>query len=224
MSAQEIVELGENQLPVIAYVDEKEDERDNFFNDAYDSGLFSEIHLIEAHPDIEKTLSEIQDKHIDAFITDFNLTEEGPVGYNGAELVSRLLSVRHEFPCFIRTSYEEDALAVSLDVNRVYSKKAYHDEHSALPIFRRISLQIEKYQETIKLWKSEHERLLKIPTSDRSAEEIDELLEIDGKLEAAFGADATIPKSLKEELFSGRVQMHEEAEKLIQEIKKELGE
>ena len=37
---------GEGPRPNIAYIDELEDARDNFFNDAYDSGLFAQINRL----------------------------------------------------------------------------------------------------------------------------------------------------------------------------------
>lgn len=211
-------------LPAIAYVDEKEDERSNFFNDAFDSGYFSEIHLIEAYPKISDTLSILFELQIDAFITDFNLTEEGPVGYSGEHLVERILAVRQGFPCFIRTSYEEDALAVSVDVNRVYSKNEAADEHAGSPLFKRVSLQIQKHHHLMDEWRDELSLLLDIPAAERTATDVSMLLELDTKLEAAMGADAAIPFEVKKEIFSKRNDLHARAKKLIADMKRELGD
>ena len=136
---------GEGPRPNIAYIDEKEDERDNFFNDAYDSGLFAQIHRVEPLQSIEEMLAFVLSLDIDALIADFNLTEAAPLEYSGEQLVERFLEVRADFPCFIMTSYEKDALSSSADVNRVYSKDISADAHSDRSLLERIALQIKKH-------------------------------------------------------------------------------
>lgn len=223
MSIEHVLEEA-HELPVIAYVDEKEDERANFYTDAYDSGLFAHIHLINASPNLEDTLAEIFSLEIDAFVTDFNLTEEGAVEYNGERLVEEVLARRKDFPCFIRTSFESDALAESIDVNRVYSKDVTADEHSGNPLFKRVALQIQKHKEQVKSWEEELQKLLGIIDTDRTAKHVERILELDTKLEASIGADAMLPKEVKRELFGTRASLHQQTEKLIEQMKQELGE
>ena len=70
---------GEGPRPNIAYIDEIEDARDNFFNDAYDSGLFAKIYRVEPLQSIEEMLAFDLSLDIDALIADFNLTEAAPL-------------------------------------------------------------------------------------------------------------------------------------------------
>ena len=66
---------GEDSRPNIAYIDEKEDERDNFFNDAYHRGLFAQIYRVVLLQSIEEMLALVLSLDIDSLIADFNLTE-----------------------------------------------------------------------------------------------------------------------------------------------------
>lgn len=208
--------------PSIAYVDEQPDERDNFFGDAYDSGLFEEIHLIAPNPDIDVTLAELKELKIEALVTDFNLSAAGPLGYSGEELVARFLRIRNEFPCFIRTSWEEDALRTSADVNRVYSKNARQDERAGRTLFHRIELQIQHYKKQIDRWRFELDELMAIEPAKRNAAHVEQILELDGKLESSIGDDMGLPKDVKKSLFDVRDSLLEETELLVTEMKRAL--
>lgn len=210
--------------PNIAYIDEKDDERDNFFTDAFDSELFAEIYRVEPLQNIDEMLAYILSLDMDALITDFNLTEAAPLEYSGEQLVERFLAVRAEFPCFIRTSYEEDALSSSADVNRVYSKDISADAHSGRSLFERIALQIKKHQELVEGWQVELEKLVAIPAEERRARDVERLIELDHKLEATLGADAQVPKGVKVDVLAKRHELLDETEKLIADIRRELGE
>lgn len=210
--------------PSIAYVDEQPDERDNFFGDAYDSELFENIYLIAPDPDINVTLAELIELKIEALVTDFNLSDAGPAGYSGEDLVAKLLSIRREFPCFIRTSFEEDALRTSADVNRIYSKNPRDDERAGRTLFHRIVLQIERYERQIATWVSELEALMAIAPAERNAADIERILELDGKLESSIGEDMALPEDTKKSLFDVRDRLLEETERLVIEMKRALGE
>ena len=212
------------EIPSIAYVDEKEDERDNFFMDAYDSGFFSNVFVIDAYPTLEETMSKLLEHEFDAFVTDFNLAEEGGVPYTGEDLVAAMLTVKEGFPCFVRTSHEPDALAVSEDVNRVYSKDTAAEEHSDKPIFLRIDLQIKKYHKRLDGWRKEIDALLLVDASDRDAKVVSRILELDHKLEAAIGADVGLPMEVKSQVFGRRTELHDQTEKLIEDMKRQLGD
>ena len=146
---------GEGPRPNIAYINEKEDERDNFFNDAYDSGLFAKIYRVEPRQSFGEMLAFVLSLNIDALIADFNLTEAAPLEYFCEQFVERFLEVRADFLCFIMTSYEKDALSSSADVNRVYSKDISADAHSDRSLFERIALQIKKHRDLVESWQDE---------------------------------------------------------------------
>jgi hypothetical protein len=210
--------------PSIAYVDEQPDERDNFFGDAYDSELFEHVHLVAPDPDINVTLAELMELKIEALVTDFNLTDAGPLNYSGADLVARFRDIRKEFPCFIRTSWEEDALRTSSDVNRVYSKNPKDDERAGRTLFHRIALQIEHYEREIADWRQELGELMAIDPAERNAADVERILELDGKLESSVGDDVGLPADVKKSLFDVRDSLLEETERLVADMKRALNE
>jgi hypothetical protein len=210
-----------NELPNIAYVDEVKDERDNFFNDAYDSELFGTIHVLPPEANLGDLVNTLLDLNIDALITDFNLSEAGPLNYDGEQLVSAFLAVRSDFPCFIRTSYDEAAFASSEDVNRVYSKNTTGDENAGRYLFKRIVLQINHHRRRVSQWQDELAALLEL---ERTAPIVERILELDNKIEASFAKDQALPKHVKESLFETENNLIAQTERLISEMKRALGE
>ena len=207
----------------IAYVDEEKSERDNFFGDAFDSGLFAEIYLVHPLEKLDDTISELLDLKIDALVSDYRLSDAAPVGYSGEDIVERFQSIRRDFPCFIRTSHEDQALKTSGDVNRVYSKGTT-SEHPSTSLFKRISLQVERYQRQVGEWQEELQQLLEVPAETRNASDVERILELDSLLESSVGDDARIPVAVKEALFSTRDDLIAETQKLVDEMKRALGD
>lgn len=208
--------------PSIAYVDEQEDERDNFFTDAYDSDLFQEIYLIHPSSDMDATVAELLELKIEALVTDFNFSAGGPMGYSGEDLAAQFLTFRNGFPCFIRTSWEEEAYHASSDVNRVYSKDITKDKVIGRVLFDRIILQIESHKRQIANWASKLEALMAIAPADRNAADIDDILDLDEKLESSIGGDIALSQDAKRSLFDIRDGLLEEAERLVDDMKRAL--
>lgn len=209
----------ESPRPSIAYVDEIEDERDNFLTDAFDSELFENIFVLPPESNIEDLINKLLDLHIDALVTDFNLSEAGPLSYNGEQLVSAFLAARSNFPCFIRTSYDELALKSSDDVNRVYSKNAANDRNAGRNLFNRIALQVEHHRRRSNEWQDELQSLLDKEPAQRTAADIERIIELDSEIEAGIGKDMAIPARIKKGLFDKESELIEETERLIAEIK-----
>ncbi|NOT65670.1 MAG: hypothetical protein HOP06_06560 [Methylotenera sp.] len=220
MTVSEIPSV-DNERPNIAYVDEVEDERDNFYNDAYDSGLFSSIHILAPEPELDNLVNTLLELNIDALVTDFKLSDASPLNYNGEQLVSAFLAVRSDFPCFIRTSYDEDAFASSEDVNRVYSKITTDDANAGRYLFRRVVLQVNQYRRHISEWQEELVKLLEL---ERTGPVIERILELDTKIEASLGKDQALPKHVKEKLLETENSLIRETERLISEMRRALGE
>lgn len=210
--------------PTIAYIDEVEDERANFSSDAFDSDLFAEVHQIHPVPDLHEMIEMLLDLEFDALVSDFNLTDVGGITYTGEDLVSAFLEVKADFPCFIRTSFEEVAVESSHDVNRVYSKNLSADEDHGRSLFERIFRQVTVYRQSVKEWSKELEALLEIAVEDQTAADIERMIELDSKLEASLGNDARIPKAVKEKLLRRNSDLIGETERLILEIKRALGD
>lgn len=215
-------------LPSIAYVDESEDERSNFHTDAIDSELFDQI--ITLHPDdkLEDLVAKLVDLRIDALISDFNLSDAGPKTYTGAEVVEAFLQVRADFPCFIMTSFAEDAMISSSDVNRVYSKDRQKEHADRRNLFKRISYQVDHHRARLAEWEAEFDALTAIAPETLTAPQADRLLQLDSLLEAHFSADQAVAGSIKRQLlkrtglFEKRDELIGETEKLIDAMKRAL--
>lgn len=217
-------------LPTIAYVDESKDERDNFYGDAYETGYFAEIHLLGPENDLKSLVDKLIELDIDALVSDFNLSDDRPNPYNGADVVEAFLARRHNFPCFIRTSFDQDAMGSSSDVNRVYSKNSPEELAVGRDLFRRISLQVDHHRKKIEELGHEYDELIAIPPADRSAGQIDRLVELDDALEQSFAADQNFTTTAKRELldrnglFAKQGELVEQTKKLILAMKQKLGD
>lgn len=217
-------------LPSIAYVDESEDERSNFHGDAIDSGLFDQIFTLHPDDKLDDLIDKLVDLRIDALISDFNLSDAGPKTYTGAQVVEAFLKVRADFPCFIRTSYDEDAMISSSDVNRVYSKDIQEEQTFGRNLFKRISHQVEHHRARVSEWEAEFDALSALTPGGLTAPQVDRLLQLDNLLEAQFSADQALAGSVKRQLlnrtglFEKRDQLIGETEKLIDAMKRALGD
>ena len=62
-------------------------------------------------------------ENYDAIITDHKLNEENSnIQFDGIDLVEAILKRRIDFPCFILTSFDDEAVRDGEDVNIVYIK------------------------------------------------------------------------------------------------------
>jgi hypothetical protein len=206
-------------LPSIAYIDEEADARDDFTTDAFQSGLFETIHALAPEPDLEVMVNTLLELRIDAIVSDFRLTEAGPVGYTGEELVNAFLEKRADFPCFIQTSVDDLALKAADDVNRVYSKNPNADTGGREMFFRRIVLQIERHHTRLAEWREELEKLLAIDREKLSEADIDRIVELDQSVEEHFGLDGAVSRRTKRNILSDAKLMERE-DVLIAETEK----
>tara|TARA_R110000824_G_C15231122_1_gene678569 strand:+ start:7513 stop:8190 length:678 start_codon:yes stop_codon:yes gene_type:complete len=217
------------ELPMIVYVDEDEDAREDFYIDAKKSGMFGDVVILSPEPLISDMLDLLLNMNFDALVSDFRLSDASPVEYSGTDLVDAFLAIRSDFPCFIRTSYDNDALHASNDVNRVYSKGTKAGEQVERSLLERISLQIERHRKHMLEWCEELDDILKIDRAKLSALQIERIVELDGKIEAHLGADVPVAVEAKKALLSGDFaeKQHElmvETERLIAEMKQALDE
>ncbi|WP_066659915.1 MULTISPECIES: hypothetical protein [unclassified Sphingomonas] len=216
------------ERPVIAYVDEDEDALEDFLIDADNSNLFREVIILKPEAHLADMVEALLALPIDALVSDFRLSDASPVEYDGGKLVSAYLATRADFPCFIRTSWDNDALHGTDDVNRVYSKEGGSQDLNR-PLFERISLQIAHYKQQLQIWSDELETLLAIDRSTLSAAQIERIVELDTRIEAQFGADHAVSQAARRAIFDGglysrRQELLADTEKLIADIKRSLGE
>ncbi|MBD3831982.1 MAG: hypothetical protein IE910_01310 [Brevundimonas sp.] len=225
-----MAEVVETLKPSIAYIDEHEDARADFFTDAYQSGLFNDVHVLPPEATLDKMLEKLFELGVDAVISDFQLTEAGPVDYNGEGLVEAVIARRAGFPCFIQTSFDEAALQAADDVNRVYSKNPNAGTGGREQFLQRIALQVDRHHARLTAWRTELEGLLATDRNVLTGVQVDRILELDHAIEENMGADDPIAKQAKrdllnnENLTSRQVELIDETEKLIAKMRRALDE
>jgi len=179
----------------IAYVDESDADTRKFQRFSYN---YFEVVPIFPNDSIEETCNAILESHVDAIISDFDFSEQlSTVHYDGTDLVSLFLKKREDFPVFILTSYEDDAISKGEDVNIIYEKKEMDEGEKFL---ERVKAQIEKYKHKLE---TEENRLLELISESKkrklNASEIEELSELDSKIEKALDKESRIPNILRDD-------------------------
>lgn len=199
----------------IAYVDESESDTRRFQRFSYNH--FEVIPFIPKDS-IEETCNEILESHVDAIISDFDFSEQlSTVHYDGTDLVSLFLKKREGFPVFILTSYEDDAISKGEDVNIIYEKKEMDEGEMFL---QRVKAQIEKYKHKAEV---EETRLLELISESKrrklDAFEMQELAELDSKIEKALDKESQIPNILRDDKEASELS---ELLKKVDELAKKL--
>lgn len=179
----------------IAYIDEDESDTRKF--QRFSFNYFDVIPFIPK-VSIEETCTDILDSHVDAIISDFDFAEQlSTIHYDGTDLVSLFLKKRENFPVFILTSYEDDAISKGEDVNIIYEKKEMDEGETFL---QRVKAQIEKYKYKLEV---EENRLLELIAESKKrkldASEREELAELDSKIEKALDKESRIPNILRDD-------------------------
>ena len=96
--------------------------------------------------------------HCSALIADYRLSEHmAGVEFNGAELVQEYQRRFDRFPCFVATSFAEEAIQESIDTNIVFPKSDFlraggsgESPDSELPFFVRCA---GKWTSTGRTWR-----------------------------------------------------------------------
>ena len=140
----------------ILFIDEEKDQHDNFLD--YMDKIEDKVEVKCLYPEenIEAMIQVFEDEHPDAIVTDHQLNEikteiQYNVSYNGAELVNAYRDIRPNFPCFVITSYDNDAISTSKDVNLVYVKILMNggEEGAKAKFHDKMVEQIDKYKKSI---------------------------------------------------------------------------
>jgi HPt (histidine-containing phosphotransfer) domain-containing protein len=191
----------------ILFIDEEETQHDQFLD--YFELVCPEITPKCMFPTstIEEMLGIIEEIKPDAIVTDFKLNDikidiKYTVKYNGIELIKSIRSQMDDFPCFVVTSFDDDAVNDTDDVNLVYIKdvlKTKKDNDKAKVTFaERIISQIDKYQSKIGNAKKELMTLLdKRKAGNATAIDEEKIIELDTFLEKTYDNTFVVPKEMK---------------------------
>lgn len=205
----------------VAYIDEMDSDIRSFKRSVLlRANEKFEVVAIKPKAEIKETVSVIFENFVDAVVADFRLSEEDPtIHYNGSDLIKEILNIREDFPVFILTSFEDDAVDKGFDVNIVYEKI---DVQETSKFFDKVILQIKKYKAKIE---SAELRILELSDKRKndllSNSEEQELLELDSLVEKSLDKKSKLPIDLKISSNSKRLEeLLTKADKIIEAIKK----
>jgi len=213
----------------IVFVDESQDDIDHFHDyiEGHNLSELLEVVDIPPEPSIQESIDKIFDSNADAVIADYLLNEyrtiiDYNVPYNGVELVEEILKQREEYPCFVMTSFDDDAIKSSADVNVVYQKSILHgaEKDSKASFVDRVIQQIKHYRARISDAEEEFRQLI-IQTQERNlnAEEESRLKKLDGFLERIVQKHTAIPDSLKDNSLKKDLhKLIENTDKLLEKL------
>ncbi|VEI62275.1 hypothetical protein [Serratia rubidaea] len=201
----------------ILFIDEETDAIDEFKDYADETTTSEQIEVIDEFPQasLDEMIETIIKINPDAVITDFMLNEKKTsinygVEYNGIDLVKRFISIRDGFPCFVMTSFDDDAVKESDDVNIVYIKDILHSEKNSnvkASFLEKVVSQITHYRAKIDNYEKELKKLIEIRKMGKAtvAEE-NRIIELDHFLEQSVDRKSSIPKEFKELSNTQRLQ------------------
>lgn len=193
----------------ILFVDEQQEDIDSFKDYIEEKDLEGIFEVRASYPaeSLDKIVEEIMNMNVDAVITDFRLNEYKEnihynVPYDGTQLVKRIVDEREDFPCFVLTSFDDEAIGESEDVNIVYIKGILHgtekETNARASFLDRLKNQIIHYQ--LKLKKAEARLIELLEKSEKEkldALEEEELLQLDSLIEKSLDKKYIVPEVVK---------------------------
>lgn len=193
----------------ILFIDEEDDSKDAFLDYVDNTAASEKIKIITEYPQetLEEMISDIIKLNPDAIITDFMLNDykesvKYNVPYNGVDIVNEFTSIREGFPCFVLTSFDDNAIRQSDDVNIVYVKNILHnkviDENSQANFIERVIHQINHYKSKIN---DSEQKLFELIEKRRSGianlDDESEIIRLDHLIENSLDKQNAIPEEYK---------------------------
>lgn len=194
----------------ILFIDEEREVFDNFLDYVDEIDTDKKFVILTEYPakSINEMIAKVIEIAPDAIITDFQLNDKKTdikynVPYNGVNLIEKFLEIREDFPCFIITSFDDDAILISKDVNKIYIKEILHErclEKKAKANFLdRVEKQIEHYKSRLAKSEKRLQELLKLRKSKKTTlRDEEEIIALDSFLENSINRKESIPQALKE--------------------------
>ena len=154
----------------------------------------------------EEMLQRIEELCVDAVVTDFRLNEKRTdihytVKYDGVELIKAIREQRDCFPCFVITSYDDEAVNGTDDVNMVYIKDILKPaaDKAKVTFAERVTRQVDKYRSRIGNAKQELSFLIdKRKSGKANVHDEERIIKLDSFLEKSLDSYDSIPEELKE--------------------------
>ena len=189
----------------ILFIDEEKRQQDEFadFMDHYQD----RVELICCYPlsTLVDTIAMIDESHPDAIVSDFKLNDikddiKYNVSFDGSELMDAYLDERPSFPCFVLTSFDDEAIYRSHDLNIVYLKRDLHpSKDDKITFADRIIQKIVSYQTEISNAQKRLNDLMELRRNNQAtSKDEQELIELDSFLERSLGQKTQVPAGMKE--------------------------
>lgn len=189
----------------ILFIDEEKRQQDEFadFMDHYQD----RVELICCYPlsTLVDTIAMIDELHPDAIVSDFKLNDikddiKYNVSFDGSELMDAYLDERPGFPCFVLTSFDDEAIYRSHDLNIVYLKRDLHpSKDDKITFADRIIQKIVSYHAEISNAQERLNDLMELRRNNQAtSKDEQELIELDSFLERSLGQKTQVPAGMKE--------------------------
>ncbi len=192
----------------ILFIDEEKDTLEDFEEFVEDFPSKVELKPLTSFPLASKDemIEHIIKLAPDALVVDFRLNEmkndiKYNVPYNGVDLVEEYQSIRNNFPCFVLTALDDEAVNQSEDVNIVYIKNILYNKeegNAKAKFLDRVLGQIEHYKSRIENAKIELAELVSLRKAGKADINIEsKIIELDDFLEKSIDAKNSIPSEFK---------------------------
>lgn len=149
----------------------------------------------------EKLTSDLMEKDFDYLIVDYHLNDKSGCGFNGDEVIKEFVGKFPHFPTMLLTNHDQHAVdsVEGLDVDTIHNKKEYVDEERREVFIKRIKAKIDNYRDEIKGAEERIAALIekKRSGSDLTANEEQEIVDLDTLLDETLGGDRSIPDDIK---------------------------
>lgn len=216
----------------LVYIDEQKAQAGQVLRSAVASGEFTQDQVWAIPPEgtLDDTIQQIIELHCKVLITDYRLSDHKPdVEFNGADLVRAFRDRFADFPCFVTTSFPDQAVDEKLDTNMVFPKSDFLNreeaQNSDLPFFKRVKKKIAEHERQIADAQAELEHLSsQAQERDLDAWETQRFLDLDSYLESVLGAQFAIERHVKVRALEPFDRLIGQTEELIEKIKSELGQ
>ncbi len=192
----------------ILFIDEEKDTLQDFEEFVEKSPLKAKLDPITMFPlaDLDEMIESIIKIAPDAIISDFRLNElktdiKYNVPYNGVDLVEEFQSIRNNFPSFVLTALDDEAVNSSNDVNIIYVKNILYNKeegNAKAKFLDRVISQIEHYKNRLEGYKKELAELIEIRKKGDADISIESrIIELDDLLEKSINGKSVIPSEFK---------------------------
>lgn len=210
----------------LLYIDEEPREGRRVIRLAANSKYFEQdqVAFIEPLPSLDETVESIFSSGCAALITDFRLGEKvDNIDYTGTDLIKKIRESSKNFPCFITTSFPEDAIKTDVDAFNIFFKEDIDESEeeggSRITFFQRVRKEVERTKKRAQKLTCRHEELVSLSKErELTQEETEEFIEIDTELDENLSYKTSAPAHAKSVALDGFEELVASTQNLIKEV------